>query len=175
MKNLGALLAAGLACAAIGCASAAHPQANTQIASTQCSGLADVNSQVADLYGAGQLARIEPLHREQFFARAVQQKYVAGAQLYVQAQQGWSAPYLDRVLSCHAVSQSSAHPNDPLRVANIESIAVTGRGPYFVVTIAGADRAAGKEIYQRARALRDPSSQVEVQQLSARDHVPSAL
>jgi len=174
MKNLGTLMVAGLALAAGGCASMAQPQANTQIASTHCASLQDVDRKVADLAGAGQVARVEPVHRQQFFARALQPKYVAGAELYVPAQQGWSAPYLDRVLSCHAASQASTHPNDPLRVANLESIAVKASGSHFVVSILGKDPAAGKEIYQRAQALRDPAGQVDVRQLSARD-VPAKM
>jgi len=174
MKKLGAFMAAGLVCAAVGCASAARPQANTQIVGAHCAGLEDVNRQVADLYRAERVEHIKPLYREQFLARAVQRRYVAGAELYLRPQQGWSAPYLDRVLSCHAGSDTSAHPNDPLRVFNVESVAVRARGPHFIVTIAGVDREAGEEIYQRAKALRDPSSQVEVRQLSART-LPSSM
>jgi hypothetical protein len=174
MKKLGAFMVAGSICAAVGCASAGGPQANTQIASAHCVGLEDVHRQVADMYRADRVEYVKPLYREVFVARAVQRKYVAGAELYLRPQQGWSAPYLDRVLSCHAGSEASVHPNDPLRVFNFERVVVRARGPHFIVTITGVDREAGEEIYQRARALRDPSSQVEVRQLSAHD-LPSRM
>jgi hypothetical protein len=166
MKQHATFLACAAALALGGCGAAAQSRARPQVAAAQCEALHDVDRQVEQVYGAGQIARVEPLHRQRFVARAVQPKYVAGARLYVPAQQGFSAPYLDRVLSCHAAASTSAHANDPLRAPNIESIAVVPSGQHFVVTIAGRDQAAGREIYQRARSLVEPEGQVEVRQLS---------
>jgi hypothetical protein len=162
-----AALAVGLAAALGACGAASQTQGTTQVAGARCGALVDVERQVADLYASGQVERVEPLYRQQFVARAIQPRYVAGAKLYVPAEQGWSQPYLERVLSCHAASQATLHPNDPLRVDNIDSVDVATSGAHFVVTIAGADRTAGKQILQRARALQAPSSKVDVRQLSA--------
>jgi hypothetical protein len=169
-----AAFAIGLACALGACGAASQTTGTTQVASARCGALSDVERQVADLYADGHVQRVEPLYRQQFVARAIQPRYVAGAKLYVPAEQGWSQPYLERVLSCHAASQATLHPNDPLRVDNIASIDVATAGAHFVVTVAGADRTAGKEIWQRARALQAPSSNVDVRQLSALGQ-PSAL
>lgn len=166
MKLHSTVVAAGVACMVAGCGAASQSQAKSQVASSQCAGLTDSDRQVAALYAPGSIERVEPLQRKVFLARAIQPQYTAGARLYVPAQQGMSGPYLERVLSCHAASSADVHPNDPLRVANIESVDVTTAGPRFVVTIAGADRAAGRAIWERAQALREPSTQVEVRQLS---------
>lgn len=166
MKLHATVLAVGLTSILGGCA-ASQSQAHSQVAASSCAGLSDVDRHVAELYAPGQIERVEPLQRREFLARSIERSYVAGAKLYVPAQQGVSQPYLERVLSCHAAAQTSQHPNDPLRVTAIESIDVSTAGSRFVVSIAGANRSAGKEIWQRARALHDTSSQVEVRQLSA--------
>lgn len=171
MRRHGIVMAVGLALAIGGCGVAAQTRANTQIAGAQCGAISDLDQQVAALYAPGNVDRVEPMYRTQFVARAVQPRFVSGAKLYVPAQQGMSQGYLERVLSCHAASQSASHPNDPLRVANVRDVDVQARGQRFVIQIEGADRKAGGEIYQRARALRAPASQVEVRQLSA---VPGA-
>ena len=70
------------------------------------------------------------------------------------------------MLSCHASAQDAAHPNDPLRVANVHDVDVQAHGQRFVIQIEGADRKSGGEIYKRARALSDQSTVIEVKQLS---------
>ena len=166
MRLHSTVIAAGLAGVVAGCGAAAQSQATTQLSSSQCAGLTDSDRQVAALYEPGSIERVEPVRRQVFLARAIQPHYTSGARLYVPAQEGMTGPYLERVLSCHAASSANVHPNDPLRVANIESVDVTTAGPRFVVTIEGADRAAGRAIWERAQALRDPSTKVEVRQLS---------
>jgi hypothetical protein len=175
MRRHGIVMAVGLALAIGGCSAAAQSRANPQIAGIQCEAIPDLDRQVAELYTPGNVHRVEPTYRTQFVARAVQPRYVSGAKLYVPAQQGVSQGYLERVLSCHAASQAGSHPNDPLRVANVRDVDVEARGQRFVIQIEGADRRAGGEIYQRARALRDPSTEVEVRQLSSAPNVGANL
>ena len=167
MQRQGIVMAVGLALAIGGCSAAAQSRATPQVAGVQCGAITDLDRHVAELYTPGNVSRVEPVYRTQFVARAVQPRYVSGAKLYVPAQQGVSQGYLERVLSCHEASQSSAHPNDPLRVANVRDVDVQARGQRFVIQIEGADRKSGGEIYQRARALRDPATSVEVRQLSS--------
>jgi len=165
-----AAIAVGLTCALGGCSAASQTRTHTaaHVAGAQCTSLTDRDRQVAELHAPGQVTHVAPFHRQEFVARAIQPRYLAGAKLYVPAQQGFSEPYLERVLSCHAAAKTTVHPNDPLRADNIRSIDVTTAGSQFVVTIQGSDRRAGKEIWQRAKALHEPSSEVEVRQLSAR-------
>ena len=155
-----------LALAAAGCGASAQHARSTQLAGVQCAQLTDLDRQVANVYAPEKLSRVEPMYRTELITRAVQPRYVSGARLYVPAEQGMTEGYLTRVLTCHAASQAATHPNDPLRVANVRSIAVKPQGQRLVISIEGADRKAGKEIWQRASALRDPSSRIEVKQLS---------
>lgn len=166
MRRHSIVMAVGLALAIGGCGATTQSRANTQIAGVQCGAITDLDRQVAELYAPGNVARVEPVYRTQFVARAVQPRFVSGAKLYVPAQQGMSQGYLERVLTCHAAARSAEHPNDPLRVANLRDVDVESRGQRFVISIEGTDRASGSEIYQRARALHDPSMRVEVKQLS---------
>jgi len=169
------LMVLGLACAAAGCGASAQTRAHTQIAGANCSGLADADRQVAELYAPGNVEQVEPLYREEFRARAIQYRYVAGAKLYVPASRGMNEAYLERLLSCHAASSSDVHPNDPLQHARVKNVDVSTAGQRFVIAIEGRDRADGHEILNRARALHGQSTSVEVRQLSSASAAPSQL
>lgn len=170
------IVMAALAVVFAGCAGAAAQQPRTELATAgQCSGLDDIDQQVAELY-ANKISKVEPIHRTQFVARAIQPRYVAGAQLTVPAERGMTAAYLERTLSCHAAARTdAAHPNDPLRVEGVEDIDVEARGPSFRIAVTGLDRAAGKAIWQRARALEAQNTQVEVEQVASTAAVQPTL
>lgn len=163
---------AGLA--ATGCAATQHP-ATTVAATASCERIADLEQQVARVYDADRVRHVAPVYRSKFLARAIQPRYIAGAELYLDAEPGVTQPYLQRMLSCHAAGDSAAHPNDPLRAANVEAVNVRVQGHRFVVAVTGADAQAGKQIWQRAEALRTPAARVEVQQLSAATQSATAL
>lgn len=148
-----------------GCA-AGTSQQHTSQPTAQCAALGDVSGQVADIY-ANKVSAVKPVKRTEFKARAIQPKVIAGAELYVPGERGMSEAYLDRMMSCHAASNTpSQHPNDPLRAAAIEGVEVDSVGSHYRVTITGRDRAAGEAIWQSARTL-DPSSTVHVQQIAS--------
>ena len=159
--------ALGLALAAGGCATVDATRAKTQLAGARCNTLSNGDQQVAALYEPGNIQRVEPVYRTQFFARSTEVRYVSGAKLYVPAQEGATQAYLERVLTCHAASNATQHANDPLRVANLHDVDVTTRGQHFVIQIEGADRASGKTIFERAQALQQSTGTVDVRQLSA--------
>jgi hypothetical protein len=162
------ILAVGITGLLGGCAATSQQQrAENHIASAQCASLPESDRDAANLYEPGRVTRVEPLVKKEFLARAIQREYTAGARLYLPAQRGMTQPYLERALVCHTASQAALHPNDPLRVQNLKSVSVATSGHSFVVTIAGADKAAGKEIWQRASAITNGSGQVDVRQLSA--------
>lgn len=150
-----------------GCAGAAQSAPRSPVASANCSGLGNLEPQVAELLSPANVQRVEPLYRSEHRARAIQLRYVSGAKLFVPAQSGLTEGYVERALSCHAVSARSSQPNDPLTVANVHDVDVRTRGPLLEIQIEGANREAGKQILERANALRDPSAQVEVRQLSS--------
>lgn len=159
---LAALTLTGVACGA------GTQQASTTVpAGAACQRLPDLQEQVAQVYDVGRVRQVAPLYRTQFLARAIQPRYIAGAELHLDAERGVSQPYLQRVLACHVALSEGAHPADPLSAPNIQNVTVRAEGHRFVVTITGADRQAGKLIWQKARALTQPTGHVEVEQLSA--------
>lgn len=166
MRRHSMVMAFGVAVFATACGAASQRPESTTVAGVQCGGV-DVEQQVAQLYAPGNVERVEPLYRTEVLARAIQPRYVSGARMYVPAQQGMTQGYLERVLSCHAASSASSHPNDPMHAAAVRDVDVEARGQRFVIDIHGEGRSAGKQIFERARALRDGSSNVEVRQLSA--------
>lgn len=148
-----------------GCA--ANSAQQTASMGTQCAALGDTSERVASLYENG-ITAVKPLHKKEFIARAIQPKYIAGAELYVTAEEGMNQAYLDRVLSCHAgASTLAAHPSDPLRVTGIERVDVSAAGGHYRIAITGRDRAAGKRIWQTAQQLDPGAGTVQVQQLAA--------
>lgn len=158
--TLGALTIVSAALSA--CASAA-PQ--PRIAATNCSGLQSVAS-IRALYEPGNIQKVEPIYTTQILARAIQPTYVSGANVYVSAQPGLHEAYVERALSCHAATGSAEDPRDPLIARGVVDVDVSSAGTMLRIAIRGADRAAGKDIWQRARALHD-RGEVSVEQLSA--------
>lgn len=167
MQRSTILLALSTLVVSAGCAGAAQSAARSPVASANCSGLADLQPQVAELLAPANVQRVEPLYRAEHRARAIQLRYVSGAKVFVPAPRGLSVGYVERALSCHAASTQSSQPNDPLAVGNVHDVDVRTRGTLLEIQIEGANREAGKQILERANALRDPSAQVEVRQLSA--------
>lgn len=167
------LLKSGLVAAVIvtgaACGAATQQASSTVARGASCNEMQNLNQEVAQVYDLARVRHAEPLYTQRFLARAIQPREVIGAELYVDAQAGVSQPYLERVLSCHAAGTSAAHPNDPLRGQNVRDVDVRVQGHHFVIAVQGADRNAGREIWQKAQALLQRGGNVEVQQLSAAD------
>lgn len=163
------------AAALVGCGAAAQPQTKLQVASARC---ADLSAQtVSEVYGPDKILKVEPTYERRIVTRGTTLQYVSGAHLYVPAERGMNEAYLERVLSCHAASTAAAgdHPNDPLRVAGIQHVDVAAAGPTMRIAIKGTNAQAGKAIYQRSQAYRQPQGQVSVEQLSAAPSRANAL
>jgi hypothetical protein len=173
MKIRNLMIAAAGMTSLLGCA---HTQSNaqTQLAAAQCGELSTGDREFARNEALPRVDRVEPYKQHDMRTRATQQlTYTAGARLYVPAQQGWSAPYLERVLSCHAAASDSGAASDPFQVAGVSNVDVDSHGSRFVITIAGQTREAGSQIWQRAEALRDQNARVEVRQLSENATTPA--
>ena len=167
------LLKSGLVAAVIvtgaACGATTQQASSTVARGASCDQVQNLEQQVAQVYDLARVRHAEPLYTQRFVARAIQPREVSGAELYVDAEAGVSQPYLERVLSCHAAGSSAAHPNDPLRAQNVRDVDVRVQGKHFVIAVHGADRHAGREIWQKAQALLQGGGNVEVQQLSAAD------
>lgn len=171
MKNL--MIAATGLISLLGCAHAQSSHAR-QLATAQCGELSAADREFARAEALPRVERVEPYQLHDMRARATQQlTYTAGARLYVPAQKGWSAPYLERVLSCHAAATDAGRANDPFQVAGVSDIDVARLGTRYVITISGQTREAGHQIWHRAEALRDQNARVEVRQLSQNPTSPA--
>lgn len=169
MKLLETGLTAAIILTGAACGAASTQQAaNTTVGlGASCERVENLEQQVARVYNLAHVRDAQPLYTQRFLARAIQPREVVGAELYVDAEHGISQAYLQRVLSCHAAASSTAHPNDPLRTQNVRGLDVRVQGHQFVIAVTGADREAGREIWQKSQALLQSGGQVEVQQLSA--------
>ena len=162
--RIATLCTAALMSAAL-CACATATQ-QPRMASTNCSGL-QASETVRSLYAPGNIQKVEPIQTTQFLARAIQPTYIAGANLYVAAQPGLHEAYVERVLSCHAAQGTAVNAHDPLLAQGVSDVDVSPAGSMLRISITGANRAAGKDIWRRARALQELRGEVSVEQLSA--------
>ena len=174
MKWLGTGMLALCMVSGAACGAGAHSVNATTVASgASCNRVANLEQQVSQIYDTARVRHAAPLYTTRFVARAIQPRELIGAELYVDAEPGMNQPYMERVLSCYAAAGSFAHPNDPLAAANIRDLDVRVQGHQYVISVTGADRHAGKEIWQRAAALLESGGRIEVQQLSAADSTPA--
>jgi len=175
MKLLKSGMVAAVIVTGAACGATTQQASSTVARGASCNQVQNLDQQVAQVYDLARVRHAEPLYTQRFLARAIQPREVIGAELYVDAEAGVSQPYLERVLSCHAAGTSAANPNDPLRAQNIRDLDVRVQGRQFVIAVHGADRNAGREIWQKAQALLQSGGSVEVQQLSAADKPASTL
>lgn len=162
MRIYSGIFALALTAGALGCAAAQQPR--PLAARADCSGL-DATA-LAGLYAPGKVMKVEPTYRQVFVARAIQPRFVSGAALYIPAERGMHEAYLERGLSCRAASLTRRDAQDPFAVDGVTDIDVKATGAMMRVSITGADRAAGKEIWERARELRRRGD-VSVEQMAA--------
>ena len=159
------------------CATAAtKPATATHLArGSACGALTDASEHVAALYSPDNIQSVWPVRGRvdkmpvTRAGLATRSNTVVGAEMTVLAQPGIDQAYAQRLLSCHAAGQSGVamQPNDPLGAAGVASVRVTTQGPAHRVSIVGTDAQAGREILQRARALSDPTTSVDVMQIGA--------
>jgi hypothetical protein len=157
------------ATAALSVACSSNQTQPVQVASqASCQGLSPSDTTLSAFYEPGAVYEAEPLKKKIFLARAIQPTKTMGAAMHVRAKPGMTAEYLERVLSCHASFGEAAHPNDPLHpsIGRIDELAVRSANGGFAVEVLGDGPKAGREIWQRARALSQPGSSVQVEQVS---------
>jgi hypothetical protein len=126
------------------------------------------NEATAEFYKPGQVYAAREVERDEFVARAIQKKRTVGAKLYMHAPRNVTGEFLERALTCHALTGQAAHPNDPLHPSEgeIRSVSVSSEGGSFAVQVVADEPRVGREIWARARAFASGSS-VDVQQIGA--------
>lgn len=154
-----------IAGAVSGCSASTQEPKNIA-AGSRCSTLDE--GATAMVYERGSITGAKPIQERVFKARAIQPEMTFGATMYVTAEEGMTAPYLHRVMSCHAASQNAVHSNDPLRPASgeITQIGVRGVHGAFAVDVRSDDPEVGKEIWQRAEAMTRTAGSVDVKQVA---------
>ncbi len=137
-----------------------------------CASLTDGGQVLSDFYKPGAVYDAKPVQERVFRARAIQPVETMGASLYVKATPEMNAPYLRRVLSCHAASSSSAHVNDPLHPSSGPIAALeVGESRYgFKVDIRARDSKGGEEIWKRAESLSRQNGSVQAEQVGGLDN-----
>lgn len=176
MKNFKwlALIAVGTSMA---CAGTTQNTQTTLASASSCSQLPDADATVQQLYTPGNVYAAKPVERKVFKARSAQPTRTFGASLYTHAEKGMTAPYMERVLRCHAAYGQAAHPNDPLHPAGgkITDLSVSSVAGNFAIRVEGDSTETGKEIWQRAEALSGQAAGVQTQQVSAAEKTHGAL
>lgn len=152
---------------ALACSTQSEPRSVATGAS--CGSLEGSDVVLSELYKPGTIYRAEPIEEQLFRARASQPTRVMGASLRVRAEPGMTAPYMQRVLACHAASGNSAHPNDPLAPQNgqLARLSVEESQFGFTVNVVGDSPKSGEEIWQRAEVLTSQGGTVEVEQVGS--------
>jgi hypothetical protein len=151
---------------ALACSS--HEEPKTVATGASCSSLEGSQETLAELYKPGTIYRADPIEETVFHARASTPVYVMGASLKVRAEPGMSAPYMQRVLACHAASGGAVHPNDPLfpKSGTLAKLSVEESKFGFAINVVGDSRKTGEEILKRAETLTGQGANVDVQQVS---------
>jgi len=95
----------------------------------------------------------KPIRKKPPHVKAIVPKQTMGAKMYLNAKKGMTKEYLQRAAMCDAKADTPTYQYDPLRVDGIKSFRVYSAGGAFVISVMGKDQRAGKEIWQRAKAL----------------------
>lgn len=164
------MVAIGLSLALGACASGARQDARVAAASG-CQEIAD-NEATTEFYAPGRVYAARKVEKREFVARAIQPTRVIGAELFMHAPRNVTDTFLERALTCHALTGRAAHPNDPLHPSDgsVRAVSVRSAGGSLAIRVVGETPQAGREIWSRARAFASGSS-VDVQQVAT---APSA-
>lgn len=134
-----------------------------------CGTLAEGDQLLGMLYAPGAIYSAKPIEKRIFKARANQPIRTMGATLYIKALPEMNAPYVQRLLSCHAASPENAHPNDPIHPSSgpIASLDVREAKHGFAVEVMANDPKVGEEIWKRAESLANYKGAVPNKQAGA--------
>lgn len=168
ISSLGLALTLVGSTALLGCSTHNQAPADT-VASARCGELTEVQAVAAQHLAPGRVASVAPIQVNKFHARALQSERTMGAELVVPAQQGVTAEYLERALTCHAASGTPVSAHDPLHpeTGRIASVDVRSAHGSFIVRAMGDSPDAGNAIWNRARGY--TSAPVTVEQVGSVD------
>jgi hypothetical protein len=146
---------AAIALAILALAPACRPAATPEErAAAACEGVADDESRKGLFPYREDIERVEPYKVE---VSSKEPARLAGATLYLRAEPGVTAEWLERVLACHLSHRIPCPDGDrcPLEVGPLR-VDARSAGPTFVVDVRARDPEAARETLRRARALARP-------------------
>ena len=97
------------------------------------------------------VTQVRPLHVSERFGRSTVER-LAGAQVFIEAQPGLTAEWLQLTLQRHLLGMNGSMANCALDGKDVQ-VKVVSAGPGFSVQISGKSAAQGQEILRRAQLL----------------------
>ncbi|HEX2671001.1 MAG TPA: hypothetical protein VHM25_09015 [Polyangiaceae bacterium] len=97
------------------------------------------------------VTQVQPLHVSERYGRGTVER-LAGARVFVQAEPGLTAEWLQLSLQRHLAGMNGAMANCALDAKDVQ-VKVVSAGPGFSVQITGKSAAQGQEILRRAQLL----------------------
>ena len=113
-----------------------------------------------------------PIKKSNPRVKAILPKRVVGAKMYLYAEKGVTAGYLQRAALCHAnaTEPEYEYESDPLRVeGDIKSLRVYSLGNSFVIAVTSKDNATGREIWRRAQTVAQETDSASAERQVATD------
>jgi hypothetical protein len=98
------------------------------------------------------VTQVKPLRVTERYGRGSSERLV-GAEVFVQAERGLTAEWLELTLQRHITQMSKSSMKDCALDAKDIKISVRSAGPGFAVKLAGKDATQAKEILRRAELL----------------------
>lgn len=161
--------AVAVVCTPLLACSSMQPAPPSVAAGASCQELAANDATLSHFYQPGTVYDARRVKERVFKARANQPIVTRGASLYVKAEPEMNAPYLRRVLSCHAAGKADMSPNDPLRPSSgaVTELAVRESRNGFAVDVLSDDPKVGEEIWKRAQSMSQKSTSEGTAQIGA--------
>src|SRR5664279_5366492 len=160
MAGVGALTAVAGGCATLpggSTGAAMTPAQNAQFADQQCAGIPAKERELGILAYRDAIAGSRPL-KEKTHVGKYETSHDRGVEIAVRAQPGMSAPWLERVATCHIAlatagrAAADLNATDPLLVAGA-TVRVEGAETGFIVSVRVPDEASVSEISRRTQGL----------------------
>jgi len=160
MAGVGGLVAYAGGCATVPGGStgvAMTPAQAAQIADQECAGIPAKERELGIMAYRDSIGGVRPL-KEKTHVGKWEYTHDRGVEIAVRAQPGMSAPWLERVATCHIAlvtagrAEANASAADPLLVAGA-TVRVDEADTGFVVSVRVPDDASDSEILRRTQAL----------------------
>jgi hypothetical protein len=160
MTGIGALVTAAGGCATVpggSTGAAMTPAQAAQVADQECAGIPAKERELGIMAYRDSIGGVRPL-KEKTRVGKWEYSHDRGVEIAVRAQPGMSAPWLERVATCHIAlatagrSEATSNGTDPLLVPGA-TVRVDEADTGFIVSVRVPDDASDSEISRRTQAL----------------------